>query len=367
MATFPDPKSSFATSLALVRSAETLQRLVRPPIQPFDSSTIEAIERARADFGSLFDGVTVQAAEFQRAYEANSIVATANKVANALRDLQRSTSLIAGLNDSANQLKTLLAESQLVVALRHAELSKLIDSQVDFAQIGRAFSIGRRDYNNVLKLHGRLSSAYDGFYQSVSGSAADVFTMPVDQLVTPASEYFNAVDLLQITTGVAVDADVEAERDALRRDVAEEQSDALMAVLVARHPELRLMLLGARSAFEKRAPDYVRHCCTSYRELFTQVLHLGAPDQELKQWSTSTADFAENGRPTRRARLRYIGRKLEARLQAFIEADIPEMLAMIDAFNRETHEPRPGIDHMTLQAITVRAEGSLRLLLQISE
>ena len=85
-----------------------------------------------------------------------------------------------------------------------------------------------------------------------------------------------------------------------------------------------------------RNPDRARHVTTSVRELFSQVLHGLAPDEEVRAWSSNEQHF-QNRRPTRRARLLYICRHINSDpLTRFVEDDVQAALSFVEALNADT-------------------------------
>lgn len=129
---------------------------------------------------------------------------------------------------------------------------------------------------------------------------------------------------------------------------------------------LPALLHGAREALNKANPDRARHVVTSIRELFTHVLHRLAPDDGIRAW-TDSAQFFDNGRPTRRARLLYINRGINVdTLSSFVDADVNSALTLIKALQVGTHEITSRFTDRQLRALVDRMESLLLFLLRLN-
>ena len=129
---------------------------------------------------------------------------------------------------------------------------------------------------------------------------------------------------------------------------------------------LLILINGARDSLRSDNPDRERHVTTSVRELFTQILHGLAPDDELRQWSADPDHYHDN-RPTRRARLLYICRKFSCDpLTKFVEDDVRAALTLIDSLNAGTHVVQSKLNEFQLEAIVYRMEALALFLLKIS-
>ncbi len=94
-------------------------------------------------------------------------------------------------------------------------------------------------------------------------------------------------------------------------------------------------------------------------------MHYLSPDAEIKTWSQSKDDFA-NGRPTRKARLRFIARHINhGAFTDFVEKDLAATLAAIDLFNAGTHKVKSSITEKQLQALISKVETTLLFLFEI--
>ena len=129
---------------------------------------------------------------------------------------------------------------------------------------------------------------------------------------------------------------------------------------------LLTLIKGARASLRSDNLDRARHVTTSVRELFTQILHGLAPDDELRKWSADP-DHYHDKRPTRRARLLFICRKFSCDpLTKFVEDDVRAALTLIDSLNAGTHVVQSKLSEFQLAAIVYRMEALALFLLKIS-
>jgi hypothetical protein len=172
----------------------------------------------------------------------------------------------------------------------------------------------------------------------------------------PTVEYLNGSVLTRSVTADEVD-DFEVEA---------ETAESLDYFLAQLDPNLVTVLHGARQALTSTNPDRIRHFSASFRELLTHVLHMLAPDEEIRTWSTSPQDFAK-GRPTRKARLRYICRDINHEpFEEFVNKDIEAVLEFFQLFHRGTHTIAARFTNRQLKALHVRVESAMRFLIEIS-
>jgi hypothetical protein len=211
---------------------------------------------------------------------------------------------------------------------------------------------------------GDFSDTYRDLFRSFETSRVDILSLPPILSRLPTVEYYHGVNLLRATS---VDVAEETEEDYVRDEIEAETEDALEKFLIDLHPPLTRMLSGARQALSSNNPDRVRHFSASLRELFTHVLHLLAPDDEVRAWSNSSAHY-DRGRPTRKARLLYISRSINQEpFDAFVEKDIEAALEFLKLFQRGTHEVVAEYTPAQLRALKVRMDSTLRFLFEISQ
>jgi Predicted pPIWI-associating nuclease len=249
---------------------------------------------------------------------------------------------------------------------RLTETSRMLAGMLPTDRIGRAFSLPPELRAGLVTGFKALTGAYGDFYKSFGPSGDELLALPPAATSRPATEYFNAVDLLETTTGEEVDQEAEGEVGLVRAQIAAETADALSASLTGRFPDLITLIQGARAAFTSRQADYERHFITSLRELFNHVLHRLAPDDDVRKFSTDAKDFPDN-KPTRNVRLRYICRAVNSgRFVKFVEKDVAAAVALVEILNGGTHEVTCSYTEIQCRALMARAEGLVRFLLEIA-
>lgn len=200
-----------------------------------------------------------------------------------------------------------------------------------------------------------LSRSYSEYLQAFEVRPRDYLAFPPVVAEAPPRGFFNNARLVET---ISVEQDLYA--------IEEESGDILEELLALIDPELIRLLRGARKAFASDNPDRVRHTITSFRELFTQVLHHLAPDDEVKNWSTSDKDF-DKGRPTRRARFLFICRSINCPpFSEYVQKDVEMMLEVAELLQRGTHQVAIPYTEKQLLALKVTLENGIRHLIEIS-
>jgi hypothetical protein len=254
---------------------------------------------------------------------------------------------IAKLNASGVLAASLAAQEKLA-GLDRLPLGRLIAADTTF----------RRSASAHL---GQVTRAYEALMSATASQAGP----PVHNYlgtVRPPVDYYRHVKMLESITTPAQrhDSPGEAIHDSL-----EAGSPTIDELLLARDQSLHPLLLGARQSLLSMNVDRPRHVTTSLRELFTQVLHELAPDQEVSV-STSNGEHFHNGRPTRRARLLYVCRGIdEGPLSAFVQTDVSAALALVDSLSAGTHVVRSKLTEEQLRSLVARMESLLSFLLQL--
>jgi hypothetical protein len=182
----------------------------------------------------------------------------------------------------------------------------------------------------------------------------------------PPGELFRGVELLRAVTFPPSRRKLEpATVDEKAKQPTAGEDPAFEALLSDLDPNLLIPFAGARDAIRSTNPDHVRHFSISLRELFTQVLHRLAPDNAVKSWTSNPDHYAE-GRPTRKARLLYVCRKINhGDFSAFLEDDVSAVLKFLNLFHGGAHNVRSDLSPEQLHAMFVRMKGVLQFLLEI--
>ena len=121
---------------------------------------------------------------------------------------------------------------------------------------------------------------------------------------------------------------------------------------------------GALYSLSPQNPDAARHFCTSARELLTEILERFARDDEVKNVLPG-CELTPNGKPTRRAKIRFFLHKQGVSDDAvtdFVEKDMENVVQLFRVFNDGTHGSSGRFEHSQLLAIRARVEGAVSFL-----
>ena len=212
--------------------------------------------------------------------------------------------------------------------------------------------------------HVNFGAEYLAFFKDITQNETGIVEIPQVLTELPAVEYLNQTALVAGTSGGDTEAEAHEAIAQVQLEYASEADDELVELLNKLNRDLSDLLLGARPPSNPSTRTMFA-ILRSYRELFTHVLHLLAPDDQLTAWTKDPDDY-HNGRPTRRTRLRYITRELQHTFGGFLKTDVDSVLSFIDSFQKGTHALRPDFAPKDVLDLKMRMEGLLRLLLVIN-
>lgn len=132
-------------------------------------------------------------------------------------------------------------------------------------------------------------------------------------------------------------------------------------------PDLDDRWRGAVFALDLKNPDAARHFCTSAREIFTEVLEMKAPDDDVFSLFPD-CDKTERGNATRRSKIRYvlhISGMTDETLEDFVEEDVENILQLFKVFNDGTHGSAGKFGLQQLNAIKKRVEDGIVFLAEL--
>ena len=176
------------------------------------------------------------------------------------------------------------------------------------------------------------------------------------------SETANSVAALNALLDDPTGSLVEAEQIAALR------TTVISSELNAFDPDLDARWRGALFALHPANPDASRHFCTSARELLSSFLELVAPDNEVLA-ADPNCPLTEHGTVSRRAKIRHcLNRRggFDPALEAFIEADLDNVISLFREFNDGTHGRAGRFDLQGLAAIKMRVEGAIQFVARIA-
>lgn len=309
------------------------------------SPNIQALTIANTNLTRMLESVSMKNSAFSRIFQ----------------DQQRLHDTIKGmaLNDSlklafARIDTTRMFSASLVAQTKLAAFDRL--SLGTLAGIDTALS-------KALTINlGNLTRSYQSLLDAASTRESLLKHVPFITTYSPV-EYYREIEVLQRIT--VEDDEAENEDEIVISEALSESVPSVDALLADFNDQLCRLLQGARDSLASNNPDRARHVTTSVRELFTQVLHALAPDDEIRAWSTNEQHFYNN-RPTRHARLLYISRHINCDpLTRFVEDDVRAALSFVDALNAGTHVVESRLTESQLGSIISRMESLLVFLLQL--
>jgi len=121
---------------------------------------------------------------------------------------------------------------------------------------------------------------------------------------------------------------------------------------------------GALFALNPQNPDAPRHFCTSVREIFTQIIHINAPDDDVFSL-VPDCQKTQEGKPTRRDRIRFLlqqSRTESGSFEDFIEKDMENLMELFNVFNEGTHGPAGKLNRSQLLSLKTRVEDAIIFL-----
>jgi Predicted pPIWI-associating nuclease len=346
-AAFADVRPTFgsiAQERVLADSLRGISRLIREEVEVYGSlrknifSSLDLIKPLNFASLALADSVMLRTCAFDSMKEIAS-VSQLSAVGKLLGDVNVLSGRLYGL--------TALSESIL--------------SSIRFDTFGMKLVL---DEGVRAALNTGLGSFTDHYRWFLTEAVRpDAVVLPDAFVHLPAVEHLHQAELSAATSETEAAEGLDEARGEVAAVVRAETEDDLARLISEFDPKLLKPIRGAREALQNRGPDYERHTATSLREAFTYVLHNMAPDDRIRAWSTSRADFDEKDKPTRSGRLRYICRDVNATFGGFLTANVELVGQFIGEFHRATHGVDIRITHEQLITMQVRMEGLIRLML----
>ena len=257
--------------------------------------------------------------------------------------------------------------SRLDDILRLSTLSERSLSRLSSEYIGNAIKIKTFDQSIIRHNLKRFANSYSKLFESFKVEPSYLFSLSPTLLKYTSVEFFNELNIIEsITTDVDIHFEHEEKINQFKENIKKETENTIEQLLRELNPDLITPLNGARYVLlDSKNPDRVRHFIVSLRELFTHVLHQLAPNNKIKNWSTSSKHY-HNGNPTRRARLLYICRELNNKpCLNFLNIDIESVLDLLDLFQSGTHKVKTELSDEQLNLMLMRMEGVLTSLLLV--
>ncbi len=124
---------------------------------------------------------------------------------------------------------------------------------------------------------------------------------------------------------------------------------------------------GALFSLSPQNPDAARHFCTSAREIIARILDAKAADTAVAA-AIPACERTQQGTPTRRAKIRYLLQRKSmghGELEAFVEADMTNVVDLFQAFNKGTHGDAGAFDIGQLGILRKRVEDAITFLSRV--
>lgn len=312
---------------------------------------------------SVLTGLAASVAtNYQPWYEANiaksSILsATAYSTLN-LADTSKNLATILGTQN----LSALSLQSSIVKATEFSLFAEKSLYAVTTENLGSRIALATEPKNYLTSSFLGLSDSYSTLLKSFESNPLSYTQIsPSISRIAPL-EYFSTANLLE---AISVEEDTTPEEELLKNEIQYENEILLSSHLPRIDAGLYKMWKGAIEAYNSNNSDKVRHFSTSIRELYTHLLHILAPDEAIKKW-TSDPTYYHEGRPTRKARLLFICRNINNDpFNTFVKKDVDATIAFIDIFQKGTHDIDPVFSPNHLVTIKSKAENTLKFLLEI--
>ena len=232
---------------------------------------------------------------------------------------------------------------------------------VDFDKIGCLVNTSEELTRRLNDVHSDFAEAYSNLFSSFVDSPHEFPFVASTVRVLPPIEFYLNNRFIQSISTTTHESDEDRE---LRKDLDLELSDEVESELSKFDQGWLKMWRGARAAQLSTNHDSIRHFCISLRELLTNVIHQFAPDDAIAEWSTQP-DMYHEGKPTRRARLRYICRSVDQEpFDKLVDRDIDATISCIQVLQEGTHGD-PSLTPIHLDLLRMRVGSSLRFILKI--
>ena len=249
---------------------------------------------------------------------------------------------------------------------RFSLLSESMVARMDWDAIGRTWAAYDALLVPIRTAFEEFSCSYDTLLQHI---APEDFAVCIPELVSSAVvDYHSTVETIDILAPLQLEEELQEARSESLQEQSREVLGKLEGLLAEVNPALLRSWRGVEEALEQRHSDHERHAAVSMREILTHVLHECAPDDEIRRWSRD-ASFYAKGKPTRRARFRYICRDLEYNegFADFYEKDEKSFLSIINLLEGGTHGMPSRFSTSDLYIMRIKVESMLVLLLQMAK
>ncbi|PWB53894.1 MAG: hypothetical protein C3F13_08290 [Anaerolineales bacterium] len=291
---------------------------------------------------------------------ARAISINISSIIEPLRDLQI---------ELATSLKEMLDQSSQVDGI--SEILSALDTRI-MDQVGDIYrfqppildiaeEIAKIQSSSVVSTQKSILESVGGTISSYQTLMKDI--LPVERFaVLPDSvRYFPTIEMHN--TSIVAAHIVDETSYETQYDVIAPETTELSSWLESLDPSFPNMLHGAEQTIYSQNPDHFRHFASSHRELSTHVLHLLAPDIDVKQWTKDPNHYDKDGKPFRSTRLKYIARNHNnSTFVDFLVKDFENQMALLNA---DEHRQKQEYTDQELLALHRRFLGMLGFLREI--
>lgn len=227
--------------------------------------------------------------------------------------------------------------------------------------LGIAEEIAKMQRLLVLPAQSVLLESLGGTITSYQNLMRDVLPVERFSVLPDSVRYYPTIEMRNtsiITAQLVGEDNFQPREDIITPDHAE-----LLGWLKNLDPSFSNMLLGAEQAINSKNPDHLRHFASSHRELSTHILHLLAPNDQVKEWTKDPNHFDKDGKPTRKARLKYISRNHKNK--TFVDFLIKDFENQMALLNADEHRNSQEYSDQELNALHLRFLSMLGFFMQI--
>lgn len=227
--------------------------------------------------------------------------------------------------------------------------------------LGFAEEIATMQRSLVLPAQSNLLESLGGTIASYQNLMKDVLPVERFSVLPDSVRYYPTIEMRN--TSIIAAQLVGEETCQPREEIIAPNHAELLDWLKSLDPSFSNMLLGAEQAIYSQNPDHLRHFASSHRELSTHILHLLAPNDEVKKWTKDPNHFDKDGKPTRKARLKFIARNHNNK--TFVDFLIKDFENQMALLNADEHRESQEYTDQELNALHMRFLSMIGFFMQI--
>jgi len=296
-----------------------------------------------------------QLSEFTRTTSANLI-----HVIAPLRDLQ--IELASSITGMLEQFSEVNGFNKIMYNLDARVLKQLGDiSRFQSPILSIAEEIVKIQSSSIASTQKTLLESLGGTITSYQNLMKDILPVERFAALPDSVRYFPTIEMHNasiVAAHIVEETIFELQEEIIAPEIAE-----LLGWLESLDASFPNMLRGAEQTICSQNPDHCRHFASSHRELSTHVLHLLAPDNEVRKWTKDPNHYDKDGRPTRRARLKYIARNHNN--DTFVDFLIKDFENQMALLNADEHRKTQEYSNKELRALHRRFLSMLDFLREI--